>query len=202
MDDGPEYARLGAFTQYVGALVAAGALPAVRVALFAPGDRNVWYAAHADYADTLANAVLPRLHQQTPATAHVGVGVSLGALALLHLHRRHSALFDGLFLQSGSFFTPDLDPQERDFAGFAGVTGFVAGVSKGDPLRPGPTVVTCGEPEENYANNRRMVTALDALGFAATFVPRRDAHNYTAWRDALDPYLTDLVHASVVTRAA
>ena len=39
------------------------------------------------------------------ATVRVGVGVSLGALAMLHAHRTQPPAFDALFLQSGSFFT-------------------------------------------------------------------------------------------------
>ena len=62
---------------------------------------------------------------------------------------------------------------------------------------PVPVVLTCGTVEENRANNEAMTAVLQRLGYDARFVLRRDAHNYTAWRDALDPHLTGLV-----TRAA
>jgi enterochelin esterase-like enzyme len=58
---------------------------------------------------------------------------------------------------------------------------------------PVPSVLTCGTVEENLANNRRMADALRNLGYPARLVVVRDAHNYTAWRDALDPHLTDLL---------
>lgn len=193
--DGPEYERLGALTRYVGAMIARGVLPPVRVALLDPGDRNEWYAANAAYAAALVRDVLPQLG---PATACVGVGVSLGALAMLHAHRTGPRGFDALLLQSGSFFTPELDPQESGFSRFAEVTAFVAGLAAAgrDPA-PVPTVLTCGTVEENRANNRAMAGHLRRLGYPVTLAEVRDAHNYTAWRDALHPHLTWLVEAAV-----
>src|SRR5581483_2537226 len=106
--------------------------------------------------------------------------------------------FDGLLLQSGSFFTPDLDPQEGNFESFAAVTEFVASIhdSEHDPA-PVPTAMTCGVPEENLANNQRMAQSLTRLGYPVELTPLRDAHNYIAWRDALHPHLTQLVQSVV-----
>jgi enterochelin esterase-like enzyme len=197
--DGPEYDRLGALTRYVGALLARGAVPPVRVALLDPGDRNRWYAANSAYAAALCEDVLPEVG---PATVRVGVGVSLGALAMLHAHRFAPGTFDALLLQSGSFFTPELDPQESEFSRFSEVTAFVAEVAHvADDPAPVPTVLTCGTVEENRANNRAMAGHLRRLGYPTTFAEVRDAHNYTAWRDALHPHLARLVVA-VVPRAA
>jgi len=99
--------------------------------------------------------------------------------------------FAGLFLQSGSFFTPEHDIQERGFERWARVTAFVAEVlSGGVGSGAAPAVLTCGAGEENIHNNREMAAALGEhlheLG---------DLHNYTAWRDALDPHLTNLLAA-------
>ena len=41
-------------------------------------------------------------------------------------------------------------------------------------------------------NNRLMASALAAQGHPVTLREVPDMHNYTAWRDALDPYLTEL----------
>jgi enterochelin esterase family protein len=189
--DGPEYDGLAGLTSYLGAMVGEGALPPLRAALLEPGERNVWYAANADYAAVVCDRVLPALG---PATVRIGIGASLGALAMLHLHRHCPEGLDALFLQSGSFFTAELDPQESGFSGFAAVTAFVEGVhaATADPA-PVPTVLTCGTVEENLGNNRAMTEALRRLGYDAELVVVRDAHNYTAWRDALDPYLTHLI---------
>jgi enterochelin esterase-like enzyme len=169
-------------------------LPAVRVALLAPGDRNRWYAVNPAYARAMRSEIVPALDELAPATRRVGIGASLGALAMLHVHRLFPGVFGGLFLQSGSFFCPDLDPQERRFSRFGPVTRFVAdvvqSVADADAV---PAVLTCGRLEENLDNNRLMAQALAGLGYPAELHEVRDVHNYTAWRDALDPHLTNLL---------
>jgi enterochelin esterase-like enzyme len=206
--DGPEYARLGGLRQCLEVSVAKGDLPAMRAALLAPGDRNLRYAANPAYAAALAEVVLPALERWAPATVCLGLGVSLGALSLLHAQRRHPSCFDGLLLQSGSFFTPELDAQERDFAGFGAVCEFVgrmAAEAAQIPARAVPAgisvVLTCGLREENLANNRSMADTMSRLGYAVRFVEVRDGHNYTAWRDALHPHLIDLIKRVVAERA-
>jgi enterochelin esterase-like enzyme len=201
--DGPEYASLGGFTAYLAASVAIGALPPLRAALLDPGDRNDWYSANRAYAGTLGAVVRDMVRHALPVTTTIGVGASLGALAILHAHCTQAGLFDGLLLQSGSFFTPELDPQEARFSGFPAVTEFVQAMltALADP-HPVPAVLTCGTVEENLANNREMATALRRLGYPTVEVICRDAHNFTAWRDALDPHLTELVSTVVAARAA
>ncbi len=197
--DGPEYATLGGLLRFVTTLIAAGELPPLRVALIAPGERNRWYGANPAYARALATEVIPAL---PPSTVRIGAGASLGALALLHAHRSFPDCFDGLFLQSGSFFTPSLDPQEQRFERFEPVTRFVAEVASAvaDPA-PVPTAMTCGGLEENLGNNRAMADTLRGLGYSLTLQEVADVHNFTAWRDALDPSLTQLL-TEVIGRAA
>ncbi|HZC72334.1 MAG TPA: alpha/beta hydrolase-fold protein [Jatrophihabitans sp.] len=200
--DGPEYARLGSFVQYLAASIATGELPPLRAALLDPGNRNAWYSANPGYAQTLTDVVLPALDATVATTVRIGVGASLGALAMLHVHRSYPDRLDGLLLQSGSFFTPELDPQESSFSGFATVTEFVAEThgTRADG-RAVPAVLTCGTVEENLANNRLMAATLHRLGYPGHIVTVPDAHNYTAWRDALDPHLTVLVSDVVGARA-
>jgi enterochelin esterase family protein len=201
--DGPEFARLGGLTHYLGAAIAAGDVPPLRAALVGPGDRNLWYSANPAYAKALCEQVLDTVDEIAPASARIGVGVSLGALAMLHAHHSYPERFDGLLLQSGSFFTADLDPQESTFSGFDAVAGFVRALQEADAdARPVPAVLTCGTVEENLANNKSMTATLHRLGYAARLVTVRDAHNYTAWRDALDPHLTTLLTDVVGARAA
>jgi enterochelin esterase-like enzyme len=189
-NDGPEYAKLAGLTDYCAAMIASGALPPHRVALVAPGARNEWYSASPLYAGALARGVLPAVAAEVAVRgAPVAIGASLGALAMLHAQHRHPGTFAGLFLQSGSFFTPEHDIQERGFERWARVTSFVAEVLAGGVgSGAAHTVLTCGAGEENIHNNREMAAALGEqlheLG---------DLHNYTAWRDALDPHLTDLL---------
>ena len=59
-----------------------------------------------------------------------------------------------------------------------------------NPLTVG---MSCGSLEENVANNRDMAAALRRAGHHVTLHEVPDLHNYTAWRDALDPGLTDVL---------
>jgi len=94
--DGPEYVRRGSLLRLLNRLVEARELPAHRVALLAPADRMETYSASARYARTLLAAL------EELGGRRVGLGSSLGALALLHAHRLEPSAFAGLFLQSGS----------------------------------------------------------------------------------------------------
>jgi enterochelin esterase-like enzyme len=195
--DGPEYDALASLTRYVGAGVAGGWLPRMRVALLGPGQRNEWYSASPRYARALCGSVLPDLAARLPTTTRIGMGTSLGGLAMLHAHCRYPGSFDRLFLQSGSFFVPRLDGQERRFPYFGRITAFTARVRDGGfPDRPVPVVLTCGAIEENADNNRAMTATLSRHGYPAILHEVRDTHNYTAWRDAFDPYLTGLLQAA------
>lgn len=192
--DGPEYAHLAAFTRYLAVLADTGTVPPVRAALLAPGPRDQWYSASGAYSRALTGSVLPHLLARVPVTRVVGVGASLGALLMLMAHRRAPGAFDGLFLQSGSFFQRGLDEKEKGFSEFERITRNVAGVlASAGHRRPIPIVLTCGGIEENLGNNRAMRRALVAQGYPVVLREVRDTHNYTAWRDALDPHLSDLL---------
>ncbi len=195
--DGPEMDAFGGLTRYVGAMIAAGALPPMRVALVSPGPRRTKrYAANPAYARALTNRVLPALTEAVTTTGRpVLMGQSLGALAALHAGWTSPATFGGLFLQSGSFFTADLDPQESGFEFWREVTGFVASVHAATQAAPGapPTALVCGSAEENHANNLAMRDHLADVGVETTWGEVRDGHTWTCWRDTLHPHLTDLL---------
>jgi enterochelin esterase family protein len=187
--DGPEYDALASLTRCLAAL----GTP-VRAALLAPGPRDERYSCDPAYADALAGEVLPAVRARVPVTAALGLGASLGGLAWLHAQRRHPGVVDALLLQSASFFHPRLDPQERGFARFGRVARFVDEVlAARTARRPVPTVLTCGRIEENLANNRAVAQALARQGYGATLDEVPDVHNYTAWRDCLQPHLGRLL---------
>jgi len=194
--DGPEYDRLADLTGFVAALIAEERLPRCRVALLAPGARDDNYSANPWYSATLHQRVLPALRDAVAVTGPVaGMGASLGGLAMLHAQRALPGLFGGLFLQSASFLTIELDPQESErFSKFAQVSTYVAKVqAEGAPFETVPVVLTCGLAEENLANNRQMTLTLYAHGYEARLVEVPDAHNYVGWRDAFDPALAGLL---------
>ena len=156
------------------------------MALLAPRDRDEWYSASARYTRALVSDVMPALNPVDP----VGMGASLGALAMLHAHVRRP--FAGLFLQSGSFFVLRHDAHEHRHPRFRRIIRATrelkrdAGVSE-------PVVMTCGIAEENLANNRLMARALATQQFDVELHVVPDMHNYTGWRDALHPHLTRLL---------
>jgi enterochelin esterase-like enzyme len=194
--DGPEMDAYGSLTRYVGALVGAGRLPRMRVALVAAGTRNQRYAANPAYARALCARLVPELEDAAPIEGlPVLIGQSLGALAALHASWTAPGLFAGLFLQSGSYFTADLDPQESGFEFWPEVTGFVTSLRAAEQAAPAApvTTLTCGTAEENHANNLAMLDTLAGVGVETAWGEVRDGHTWTCWRDTLDPYLTDLL---------
>jgi enterochelin esterase-like enzyme len=195
--DGPEYDAFSCLTQFLACAVDEGELPPLRVALLPPVDRNHTYSASGVYAYALANEILPALASVAPTTpgqnATIGMGASLGALAMIHAHRSYPDSFDALFLQSGSFFFPHLDPQESRFPRWDRITRFVERlIDDSDPVRRIPIAMTCGAAEENLANNRLTAKALQAQGYDCSLHEHRDAHNWVSWRDSFDPPLVDL----------
>jgi enterochelin esterase-like enzyme len=193
--DGPEYDELAALTRYAGAMIEAEVIKPFRVALLPPGDRDEWYSASAVYGRALRNRILPKLREQVPvAGPPVGMGASLGGLAMLQAQRTWPGAFAGLFLQSGSFFVPRFDRHESRFPRYARIVRFVRRVLRTDTFdAPVPVAMTCGAEEENLYNNRLMARALAAQGHDAHLAEVPDLHNYTGWRDAFDPHLTRLL---------
>ena len=188
--DGTAYEREAQLTRLVAHLIDSGRIPRCRVALLDSPHREEDYSASARYGRALA-ARLPAL---APATAHAGLGASLGALALLHARAVHPGAFGALMLQSGSYFRRRWDGHEAGFERFNRIARFVGTLLRaGRAATPIPVAITCGAPEENLANNRAVASALRRQGHHVTFTINRDAHNYTAWRDTLDPHLPDLL---------
>ncbi|HEV2756301.1 MAG TPA: alpha/beta hydrolase-fold protein [Actinomycetota bacterium] len=196
--DGPEYARYSGLTHYLSVMVSTGRLPRMRAGLVGPVDRDNTYSASAAYSRAFAHEILPALDRLAPTphgrAARVGMGASLGGLAMLVMHRRAPATFGGLFLQSGSFFRQRFDAHESGFPRFRRISRFVGGVLTADDwAHPVPVTMTCGTVEENLANNRAVRDALAAQGYDVYLHENRDAHNWIGWRDTFDPHLTNLL---------
>ena len=193
--DGPEYDVLSKLTGYLSSGVTGGWLPRMRAALLSPGPRDRWYSANAGYAQALRQSVIPALAGRFATKVRVGMGTSLGALAMLHAHCKYPDSFDALFLQSGSFFWSQFDSQERRFPYYRRIVTFVSSVRAGRLLgKPVPVALTCGVIEENLANNQAMTSVLIELGYQASLREVPDVHNYTAWRDSFHPDLTELLN--------
>jgi enterochelin esterase-like enzyme len=196
--DGSEYAQLSSLLILLEGATCDGRLPPMRAALLdPPGDRDEMYSASGRYTRAMATEIMPALEWLAPTPdrrRRVGMGASLGALAMLHVHRERPGTFGGLFLQSGSYFRQRFDKHEAGFPRFRRISRFVGEVLAGPGVAPAiPVTLTCGTVEENLANNRAVTAALKACGYDARLVVNRDAHNYVAWRDVFDPHLVDLL---------
>ena len=196
--DGPEYAEQASLIGFCAALIEAGRLPRHRVALLGAPHRDEWYLANISYARAIALAVLPALRRAVAVQrAVVGMGAGLGALAMLHVHRRYPALVGGLFLQSGSFVGIRLDQQERQSGPLVRISRFVRDMAvQAEAEQPIPIALSCGTAEENLLNNRQMAAVLARQGHRVQLVETPDADNAVAWRDALDPVLADLLRSA------
>ncbi len=113
VNDGSDTATRGSLLAWASAAQRSGPL---RLALLdpAPGHRDEWYAANPDYADDLAQVVIPALTGAVVTSAVVGLGASLGALAMLALHRRYPGALAAAALQSGSYFVSSSDAKDGD----------------------------------------------------------------------------------------
>lgn len=193
--DGPEYASHAALIQWAAATIEGGAVAPFRVALLPPGERNEWYSASAAYGRSLGRTILPALRDQIPVAGRpVGMGASLGALAMLQAQRAWPGTFGGLFLQSGSFFVPRFDRQESGFPRYGRIVRFVRGVLRATAHEdPVPVAMTCAGDEENIQNNRAMAAALAGQGYDLQLAEIPGGHDYPSWRDGLDPHLTRLL---------
>ena len=188
--DGTDFVDRGSLLR----LACTTARPA-RVALLDPpvGLRNRWYGANPEYAAHIAGDVIPAVADRTPVSSVIGLGASLGAVAIMSIHQERP--FDAMLLQSGSFFRPDLDAQESGWSEFRQVSAAVERWSR-DAGPPVPVVVQVGTVEENRANNEVFALRLADQGFAVELELFRDAHNVIAWRDAWSPALDTLIEAA------
>jgi enterochelin esterase-like enzyme len=195
--DGPAYEAEADLPALAAALIESGRVPAHRIALLHPGRRDEWYSASALYSRALVGEVLPAVGRAVAvAGAPIGMGASLGGLAMLHAQRRHPDAFAGLFLQSSSFFMPRFDHMEKDFPRYGRIVRFVRGVVRASAAeRAVPAVLTCARDEDNVHNNRRVAAALKLQGYDATLLETPGRHDFPTWGAALDPHLGDLLAA-------
>ena len=191
--DGPEYDDLADLTRWCAHQVATGTLPPFRAALAHPVLRDVWYSGSPRYLRTMADAGLDRLGERYATTGPVAVmGASLGGLTALLLGLAAAPRVGAVFAQSGSFFQLRHDESESGYPWFGRISRTVQQVldmrHADHPLVVG---MTCGALEENAANNRDMAVALRRAGHTVVHREGSDLHGYTAWRDLLDPTLTE-----------
>jgi len=194
--DGPEYDLLALLTRYTAAMIEAGRLPSHRVALLHPVQRDAWYSGSPRYLRTEVGAAMSHMRDLYAVSGPVAVmGASLGGLTALLAGLLGAPDIGAVFSQSGSFFQVARDHSTvSSFPYFGRIARQVDAVLTArhtdHPLRIG---ITCGALEENVANNRDMAAALRRVGHVVSYAEVPDLHSYTAWRDSLDPHLTDVL---------
>ncbi|MBA3349580.1 MAG: esterase family protein [Actinobacteria bacterium] len=198
--DGLEYDDYANLVAMLDHMSAGSRLPPMQAALLAPLDRSEHYSASTAYSRALVEEVLPQLAGIAPHPPGnrmcIGMGASLGGLAMLHAHRLYPDAFGGLFLQSGSFFSEQVDVQESWLGRFAEITKFIENI-RADTAWPHPIKIemTCGSVEENLLNNRSTAATLADQGYEVAFHEHPDGHNWVSWRDTFDPILVDFLGA-------
>ena len=189
--DGPEYADLAQLLRYMTTLARIEPSLRCRVLLLEPIERDRSYSASPAYARALVTRMLPKVTDAVATEGRpVGVGASLGGLAMLHAASSFPGTFAGVFSQSGSFFRPRTDGMERGYRHYNRIVRFVDDLDAApERLADLRVTMTCGTGEENLANNRSLARRLTRHGVPTQLIENPDGHNYTAWRDCLDPGL-------------
>ena len=94
----------------------------------------------------------------------------------------------------GSFFQVRHDDAESGYRYFFRISRLVQAVlDMREAEHPLVVGMTCGALEENAANNRDALASALRRDATLTLHEVADLHNYTAWRDSLDPCLTDVL---------
>ena len=174
-------------------LVAFGELPPLRAALLPPPlDRFETYSASARYA---ARSPRNGCRRCRPSSGRpVGLGASLGALALLHAHYAKRGCFGGLVLQSGSFFRRRFDSHESDAPRYARITRFVSR----DRRRPGRRGADPGDRHVRHGRGepgQQPLARRDApgRGWPVELVEHPTRTTGSRGGTSLHPHLADLI---------
>ena len=161
VQDGPEYDALASLTRYCAALIASGELPAHRVALLEPVQRNAWYSGSPQYLRTQMGAGLTRLRSDYGVDGPVAVmGASLGGLTALLAGLRAGGEVGAVFSQSGSFFQVVHDGRHESVAAFPHYRRIVQHVP-GGPRHPAPRAPAADRPHLWAARGERPQQRLD-----------------------------------------
>lgn len=193
--DGSGYLRHAQIRQWAGAQISAGRLPPMRVVLADAPRRMQWYSGSELYVRSFRMG-LEALRSRYSVVGHVAViGASLGGLTSMLLAMREPRI--GVVLsQSGSFFDARIDDSDRGFRWFDRITKRVERVRVTRPRDDLLIGMTCGAREGNAVLNRRLASDLTANGWHVDFRLHPDLHNWTSWRDSLEPILSNALQNS------
>lgn len=190
--DGSGYLDHARIDRWAGAHIAAGGLPPLRIVLADAPRRMQWYSGSPGYLRSVRLA-FDALEQIYRINAPIAVaGASLGGLTSMLVGMRDPRV-GAVFSQSGSFFDPRIDDSDSSFRWFDRIAREVSGISATrlrTDLRIG---MVCGAREGNQPLNERLALGLRSSGWKVLYEAFPDLHNWTGWRDSLDPMLANLL---------
>lgn len=190
--DGSGYLDHARIDRWAGSHIAAGTLPAFRIVLADASRRMQWYSGSPGYLRTVRRA-LGALQERFPSDAPVAVaGASLGGLTSMLVGMRDPRV-GVVFSQSGSFFDARIDKSDNAFRWFDRITREVAGISATTVRNDLHIGMVCGAREGNERLNTPLALGLMNSGWDVAYERFDDLHNWTGWRDSLDPMLPNLL---------
>ena len=168
---------------------ASGELPRHTVVLCHNTDRDQRYSASPEYARALTGELLESLRERYGIAGRpVGLGASLGALALLHADTLHPGAFSALMLQSGSYFNAVTDSHMNWYGHYERIRDAVEAIPAQRASIDTPLLFTCGVEEENLSNNRMLARR---LGMTIKLMP--GGHDFHAWGHGVAVHLPNVL---------
>ncbi len=201
LSDGGLYVNSGRVATTLDNLIAAGLIPPLVAVMVDNPDRWSELSCNAQYADFLAQEIIPWARANYHATDRpeqtiVG-GASLGGLAAAFVAFKHPEVFGNVLSQSGSFsWKPDNEKEwewlTHQFAAsprlplrFSFEAGLMENTGGGPVGRPfGPTLL---------AANRNLRDLLQSKGYSVHFSEFNGNHSLFNWRGTLANHLIALV---------
>lgn len=201
--DGTEHVERGQILPCIAAAISDGRIGKHRVALIDParGLRNDWYSSD-HHADALSGPVLDAVGDNfNVRPGIVGVGYSLGAMAILRTAYNNPGLFTGMFLQSPSAFTAEHienyseeRTSEENLSMFKNLTELTYHINAED--WPGDfrmsISITYGERELTVYLARALATRLELQNHEVYGLLQPGfRHEWGSWRSGIDNNLID-----------
>jgi enterochelin esterase family protein len=173
--DGSQYIDRTSAVKIQEHLVEAGKLEPFVMVFIDPQDRMKEYWANDQWADFVANELVPEIDKRYRTVANrdgrAVLGASLGGITSLHIGVRHPDKFSRLGGQSSSFWVDN----ER----------VVKELEKLDPATAKFKFYIDDGTFEGVDDSRRVNVMLRGKGYPVTYVEGGTGHNWTAWRDRL-----------------
>src|SRR5256714_1774946 len=187
MQDGTQFIELGRAAEVADRMISEGKLDPFIIVFIDPIERNKEYWANDQFADWMAQTLVPlvdsRYRTRAERDGRALMGASLGGVISVWTALRHPDLSARVGGQSSAFQIDD----ERVIAALAKLDD--------DARRKFPTrfYFDAGRFEPLILNiGRRVNVMLAARGYAVAYRESAAGHNYTAWRDRLADAYTAL----------